>query len=47
VIWLDLAIETGGRDVLDVERWAEVRRMKHVEGLTQPHDLSIEVGSAL
>jgi transposase len=35
VIWLDLAIETGGRPLLGVEQWAEIRRMKHVEGLSQ------------
>jgi transposase len=35
LIWLDLTIETGGRALLDVEQWAEIRRMKHVEGLTQ------------
>jgi transposase len=35
LIWLDLTIETGGRTLLGVERWAEIRRMKHVEGLSQ------------
>jgi transposase len=35
LIWLDLLIETGGRALLGVEQWAEIRRMKHVEGLSQ------------
>jgi transposase len=35
LIWLGLAIETGGEALLGVERWAEIRRMKHVEGLSQ------------
>jgi transposase len=35
LIWLDLTIETGGRALLGVEQWAEIRRMKHVEGLSQ------------
>jgi transposase len=35
LIWLDLTIETGGRQLLDVEQWAEIRRMKHVAGLSQ------------
>jgi transposase len=35
LIWLDLSIETGGRALLDVEQWAEIRRMKHVERLSQ------------
>jgi transposase len=35
LIWLDLLIETGGRALLGVEHWAEIRRMKHVEGLSQ------------
>jgi transposase len=35
VIWLDLSIETGGRQLLGVEQWAEIRRMKHVERLSQ------------
>jgi hypothetical protein len=35
VIWLDLLIETGGRALLGVELWAEIRRLKHVEGLSQ------------
>jgi transposase len=35
VIWLDLSIETGGRALLGVEQWAEIRRMKHVERLSQ------------
>jgi transposase len=35
LIWLDLSIETGGRALLGVEQWAEIRRMRHVEGLSQ------------
>jgi transposase len=35
LIWLDLTIETGGRALLGVEQWAEIRRMKHVERLSQ------------
>lgn len=35
VIWLDLLIETRGRALLGVELWAEIRRLKHVEGLSQ------------
>jgi hypothetical protein len=35
LIWLDLLIETGGRALLGVELWAEIRRMKHVERLSQ------------
>ena len=35
MIWLDLLIETGGRALLGVELWAEIRRLKHVEGLSQ------------
>jgi transposase len=35
VIWLDLSIETGGRRLLGVEQWAEIRRMSRVEGLSQ------------
>jgi transposase len=35
VIWLDLLIETGGRALLGVELWAEIRRLSHVEGLSQ------------
>jgi transposase len=35
VIWLDLTIETGGKALLGVEQWAEIRRMKHVDGLSQ------------
>jgi transposase len=35
LIWLDLTIETGGKALLGVEQWAEIRRMKHVEGLSQ------------
>jgi transposase len=35
LIWLDLLIETGRRALLGVEQWAEVRRMKHVEDLSQ------------
>jgi transposase len=35
LFWLDLTIETGGRALLGVELWAEIRRMKHVEGLSQ------------
>jgi transposase len=35
LIWLDLTIETGGRQLLGVEQWAEIRRMQHVEGLSQ------------
>src|SRR5918994_755031 len=35
LIWLDLLIETGGRGLLGVELWAEIRRMKHVEGLSR------------
>jgi transposase len=30
-----LSIETRGRALLGVELWAEIRRLKHVEGLTQ------------
>jgi transposase len=35
VIWLDLLIETRGRALLGVELWAEIRRLRHVEGLSQ------------
>jgi transposase len=35
LIWLGLSIETGGRALLGVEQWAEIRRMRHVEGLSQ------------
>jgi transposase len=35
LIWLDLLIETGGRALLGVEQWAEIRRLKFVEGLSQ------------
>jgi hypothetical protein len=35
VIWLDQSIEAGGRLLLGVERWAKVRRMRHVERLSQ------------
>src|SRR5919106_956777 len=35
VIWLDLWIETRGRALLGVELWAETRRLKRVEGLSQ------------
>jgi transposase len=35
LIWLDLSIETGGRALLGVGQWAEIRRMRHVEGLSQ------------
>jgi transposase len=35
LIWLDLTIETGGRQLLGVEQWAEIRRMAKVEGLSQ------------
>src|SRR5215207_545321 len=35
VIWLDLLIETRGRALLGVELWAEIRRLKRVEGLSQ------------
>jgi transposase len=35
LIWLDLTIETGGRQLLDVEQWAEIRRMANVERLSQ------------
>jgi transposase len=35
LIWLDLTIETGGKALVGVERWAEIRRMRHVEGLSQ------------
>jgi transposase len=35
LIWLDLTIEAGGRALLGVEHWAEIRRMKHVERLSQ------------
>jgi hypothetical protein len=35
LIWLDLTIETGGRQLLDVEQWAEIRRMANVERRTQ------------
>jgi transposase len=35
LIWLDLTIETEGRRLLGVEQWAEIRRMKHVERLSQ------------
>jgi hypothetical protein len=35
VIWLDLTIETGGRQLLGVEQWAEIRRMAKVERLSQ------------
>jgi transposase len=35
LIWLDLTIETGGEALLGVEQWAEIRRMKHVERLSQ------------
>jgi transposase len=35
VIWLDLLIESRGRALLGVELWAEIRRLKHVEGLSQ------------
>jgi transposase len=36
VIWLDLLIESRGRALLGVEQWAEIRRLKRVEGLSQP-----------
>jgi transposase len=35
LIWLDLVIETGGRQLLGVEQWAEIRRMANVERLSQ------------
>jgi transposase len=35
LIWLDLTIETGGRQLLGVEQWAEIRRMANVERLSQ------------
>jgi len=35
VIWLDLSIESRGRALLGVELWAEIRRLKHVERLSQ------------
>ena len=35
MIWLDLLIETRGRALLGVELWAEIRRLGHVEGLSQ------------
>jgi transposase len=35
VIWLDLLIESRGRALLGVELWAEIRRLKKVEGLSQ------------
>jgi len=35
VIWLDLLIETRGRALLGVELWAEIRRLRHAEGLSQ------------
>jgi transposase len=35
VIWLDLLIETRGRALLGVELWAEIRRLRHVERLSQ------------
>jgi transposase len=35
LIWLDLTIETGGRALLGVEQWAEIRRMSKVERLSQ------------
>jgi transposase len=35
LIWLDLTIETGGRALLGVEQWAEIRRMMQVDGLSQ------------
>jgi transposase len=35
LIWLDLSIETGGRALLGVEQWAEIRRMSNVERLSQ------------
>jgi transposase len=35
LIWLDLTIETGGRQLLGVEHWAEIRRMANVERLSQ------------
>jgi transposase len=34
LIWAR-SIETGGRALLGVEQWAEIRRMKHVDGLSQ------------
>jgi hypothetical protein len=35
VIWLDLLIETRRRALLGVELWAEIRRLGHVERLSQ------------
>jgi hypothetical protein len=35
LIWLDLAVETRARRLLGMEQWAEIRRMKHVERLSQ------------
>ena len=35
MIWLDLLIETRGRALLGVELWAEIRRLRHAEGLSQ------------
>jgi transposase len=35
VIWLDLLIEIRGRALLCVELWAEIRRLRHVERLSQ------------
>jgi transposase len=35
LIWLDLTIETGGRQLLGVEQWAEIRRMANVDALSQ------------
>src|ERR671923_1072120 len=35
VIWLDLLIETRGRALLGVELWAEIRRLRKVERLSQ------------
>jgi transposase len=35
LIWLGLSIETREGVAWRVEQWAEIRRMKHVEGLSQ------------
>jgi transposase len=35
LFWLGLSIETGGKALLGVEQWAEIGRMRHVEGLSR------------